>query len=82
MPSLYPTLKARPLRKKISVAEEARVSISSNHEQGKMAERVGFERFHVLQAKDLPLESIASPDTILNFRRGIAHELAHGSGLR
>ena len=45
-----------------------------------MAERVGFERFHVLQTNDLPLESIASPDTILNFRTPIAHVLAHVGG--
>lgn len=42
-----------------------------------MAERVGFERFTLLQGKDLSLESIASPDEYLNFRRGIAHVLAH-----
>jgi hypothetical protein len=38
---------------------------------------VGVEPFHVLHLKGLPLESTASPDTNLNFRTPIAHELAH-----
>ena len=42
--------------------------------------RVGVEPFHVLQTKDLLLESTASPDEYLNFRTPIAHGLAHGSG--
>ncbi len=42
--------------------------------------RVGVEPFHVLQRKDLPLESIALSDEYLNFRTPIAHVLAHRSG--
>ena len=40
---------------------------------------MGVEPFHLLQLKDLPLESIVLPDTNLNFRTPIAHKLAHGT---
>jgi len=42
---------------------------------------VGVEPFHVLQIKDLPLESIALSDENLNFRTPIAHVLAHAEKL-
>jgi hypothetical protein len=37
---------------------------------------VGFEQIAVLKTKEVVLESIAASAQILNFRRGLAHQLA------
>src|SRR6202041_301574 len=47
--------------------------------EDKWRKRVGVEPFYVLQPKDLPLELTVLPDTNLNFRTPIAHELARFS---